>query len=247
MAIRRILKPAALGLVLLASSAFAAATDSDARRAFDRLLTEAGLQMQPRARFIELQPQANGILPYEHAIRHESGDLEVRFIVRPLGRIEIEYNDPHNAAPEPNHLFPLLFESITNRLSVGGETPTSTFPETEALKKFNANWAAATAFDINPEFAGDYRNALLVGIHKNETADAYTVFLYNDHQRAKILINESLSILSFAAEPNRPRASMAAMRTFRLLADAASFAMAWIESLSFSCASERAALALTSQ
>ena len=82
-------------------------------------------------------------------------------------------------------------------MSVGGETATSTFPEAEALDKFNANWAAASAFDINPDFATDYRNALIIGMHRNELADAYTLFLYNDHEQAKTLINDAISIMSF--------------------------------------------------
>ncbi len=154
--------------------------------------------MDRRDQFFDLVPRANNILPYEHAMRHKSGALEVRFIVRPLNRIEIEYNDPHNAAPEPNHLFPLLFESITNQLAVGSDSSNSTFPEAEAMKHFNADWAAASAFSIVPEFAGDYRNAVLIGIHKNQIADAYTLFLYNDHQQAKPLISELMSIMSFA-------------------------------------------------
>jgi hypothetical protein len=168
-------------------------------------LLEAGLRVETRQSYTDIPIHANPVLPYKHAMKHESGTLELRFIVRPLNRIAIEYNDPHNAAPEPYHLFPLLFESITNRLSVGGETATSTFPEAEALDKFNANWAAASAFDINPDFAADYRNALIIGMHRNEMADAYTLFLYNDHEQAKLLINEAISIISFTPAATTPQ------------------------------------------
>ena len=208
MAIRKFITSllgALLVLIHLGTPMAADAAEKDARTAFDLLLQEAGLRMQRQTQYIDQPAQANAILPYEHALRHESGALEVRFIVRPLNRIEIEYNDPHNAAPEPNHLFPLLFESITNRLSVGGETATSTFPEAEALDKFNANWAAASAFDINPDFATDYRNALIIGMHRNDMADAYTLFLYNDHEQAKLLINEAISIMSFTPAVTTPQ------------------------------------------
>ncbi|MBT8430367.1 MAG: hypothetical protein KJN79_10695, partial [Gammaproteobacteria bacterium] len=122
-----------LVLVLALTVQTAAAIDKTARESFDQLLLEAGLRIETRQSYTDIPIHANPVLPYEHAMKHESGALELRFIVRPLSRIAIEYNDPHNAAPEPNHLFPLLFESITNRLSVGGDTTTSTFPEAEAL------------------------------------------------------------------------------------------------------------------
>ena len=183
-----------LGLALGA----AAATETGSRQAFDRLLDEAGLRLESRQNFFDVPIEANPILPYEHAMRHRSGALELRFIVRPLGRIEIEYNDPHNAAPEPNHLFPLLFESLTDRLSANSNTSSRTLAEVEARERFNAQWVALSIFDVDPAFAADYKNAILLAMHKNDRADAYTLFLYNDHDRARPLINQALSILTFA-------------------------------------------------
>ena len=188
-------------LLALLPASLSATEYGDTRPAFDRLLRSTGLQIESTDSFVDLGAHHNEVLPYEHAMRHTSGELEVRFIVRPLDRIEIEYNDPHNAAPEPNHLFPLLFESITNRLAVSRDAPSSTYPANEAKSLFNASWAAAAAFSVDPEYAGGYRNAVLIAMHKSEVADAYTLFLYNDHARAKPLIGESISILSFASDP----------------------------------------------
>ena len=191
-----------LGWLLLAllPGILSASESIDTRPAFDQLLDSTGLQIAPSQSYIDLGAQHNDVLPYEHAMRHDSGELEIRFIVRPLDRIEIEYNDPHNAAPEPNHLFPLLFESITNRLAVSRDAPTSTFPADEAKALFNASWAAAAAFSVDPGYANGYHNAVLIAMHKSEVADAYTLFLYNDHERAKPLIGDSVSILSFASD-----------------------------------------------
>lgn len=189
-----------LVLVLLALSQSVVANDESARQAFGRLLAESGLRIQTPENYIDIPIQANPVLPYEHALKHESGVLEIRLIVRPLSRITIDYTDPHNAAPEPNHLFPLLFESITNQLSVGSDSPSSTFSQTAAQDKFNAHWAAASVFDVDPEFAANYHSALLIGMHKNQMADAYTLFLYNDHEQAKILINAALSTMTFAEQ-----------------------------------------------
>ena len=180
----------------------ALAIGNDARSAFAALLDEASLRIDTPLNFSTTPVQENALLPYEHALRHDSGAVEVRFIIRPLSRITIDYSDPHNAAPEPEHLFPLLFESITTQLSVDSHTPSSTFSEAIAESSFNANWAAAAAFDIDPRFANGYRNALLIAMHRNRVADAYTLFLYNDQEQAKPLINDLLSVMSFTpAEP----------------------------------------------
>jgi hypothetical protein len=185
------------GLILLALSQPTVAIDNQAQQAFKQLLVESGLRIETPENYVDIPIQANPILPYEHALKHESGALEMRFIVRPLNRISIDYIDPHNAAPEPNHLFPLLFESITNQLSVGSDTPNSTFSESAARDNFNAHWAAASVFDVDPEFAPGYQSGFLIGIHRNQMADAYTLFLYNDHEQAKTLINAALSTMAF--------------------------------------------------
>ena len=140
---------------------------------------------------------ANRVFHYEHALRHDSGQLEIRYIIRPLQRISIDYNDPHNATPEPNHLFPLLFESIVTELSQGSNRPYREYPKPQAQQLFNAGWAAASAFDVNPEFCNKYTQALLIGIHKDKQADADTVFLYNEYEQVKEMIKTSLSSLSF--------------------------------------------------
>jgi len=190
-----------LGVALSA----AAATDLATRQAFDRLLDESGLRLTSSQNFIDIPISENPVLPYEHAMRHESGELELRFIIRPLNRIEIEYNDPHNAAPEPNHLFPLLFESLIYRLSANSNYNSRTLSEPEARDKFNAQWAALSIFDIDPEFSSDYKNAILLAMHKNDHADAYTLFLYNDHEQAKILINAALATLAFTPTATETR------------------------------------------
>lgn len=193
--------PGAAVIALLAAfSPWVQAVDSDRQEAFQQLLLESSLQIATPVDFSGAPVRSNPVLPYEHALRHESGTLEMRFIIRPLNRITIDYSDPHNAAPEPEHLFPLLFESITNRLSIGSDSPTSTFPEAIAQSSFNANWAAAAVLSINPEFASGYQNGLLIAMHRNHVADAYTLFLYNDHEQAKPLINDLLSVMSFTPE-----------------------------------------------
>ena len=188
-----------LALLLGCSSALAIGRDLPAE--FSDLLEESSLQFATAPGFSALPAGETGGIPYEHAIRHASGALEIRYIVRPLSRIQIEYNDPHNAAPEPNHLFPLLFESLTNQLAVrGGDTPSSTMSEEEAAKNFNADWAAVSVFEIDPDYSADYSNAILVAMHRNDAADAYALLLYNNHKFAKPLIDASLSLMSFAPE-----------------------------------------------
>jgi hypothetical protein len=73
--------------------------------------------------------------------------------VRPLGRIPVDYEDPHGSAPDPNHMFPLMFQSLVTSLSGGGHSPVNEFPPAQAAERFNAQWASASVFDVVDEFA----------------------------------------------------------------------------------------------
>jgi len=164
---------------------------------FQQRLKEAGLTFTAPQGFNPLPPLANPVLPYEHAIRGQDGKLEVRYAIRPLSRVRIDYSDPHNSAPEPNHLFNMLFVSLTEQLSAGGDTPRREYTAEQAKELFNADWAAAAVFDVSQQLSQDYSQGLLVAIHKNDQADAYMVYLFNSYPEVKQRIHTTLPSLRF--------------------------------------------------
>jgi hypothetical protein len=65
---------------------------------------------------------------------------------------------------------------------------------------FNAGWAAAVVFDVEPGFTREYVGGLMLAMHKNRMADAYVIYLFNDYEAAKLRINENLTTLVFSKE-----------------------------------------------
>ena len=165
--------------------------------AFEQLLNEAGMTLTPPDGFQPAKVRPNPLFSYDKAVSNEDGTLEFRYAVRPLGRIQIDYQDPHSSAPDPNHMFPLMFQSMVTLLSDGRHSPTREYPRAQAAEKFNADWAAAAVFDISERFETNHKQALVIALHKNQLADAYSVFLFNDYEQAKQLINDNLGSLSF--------------------------------------------------
>lgn len=164
---------------------------------FQQRLSEAGLTFTAPQGFKPLPPVANPLLAYEHAIRSQDGKLEARYAIRPLSRVKIDYSDPHNSAPEPNHLFNMLFASLVEQLSSGGDTPRREYTDEQAKELFNADWAAAAVFDVSQQLSQDYTQGLLVAIHKNDQADAYMVYLFNSYPDVKQRIHTTLPSLRF--------------------------------------------------
>ncbi|MCP5367068.1 MAG: hypothetical protein H6906_06100 [Hyphomicrobiales bacterium] len=135
--------------------------------------------------------------PFDRALAAPDGGLTVAYAVRPIARMEIDYNDPHSSAPNPNHIFPLVYGSLVGLLSAGGHSPSREFPAQEARARFNADWASATAFDLDPAVSPDHRYGFLLALHKNARADVYVLFLFSDPAKAKGRIDALLTSLKF--------------------------------------------------
>jgi hypothetical protein len=174
---------------------------------FAALLDEAELEFSAPAGFVDLPPGRTPALDYERALRSPDGLIEIRIAVRPIKRLRIDYDDPHGAAPDPNHVFPLVFESLAGRLSGGGYAPSRPYPPDQAREKFNADWAAAAVFDTADDFATDHRQGLLLAIHRNGVSDAYLVFLFDDYVAVRERLNEAMKTLVFAPQPTRGAAA----------------------------------------
>ena len=164
---------------------------------FDALLDEAELQFDPPAGYRELPPGRTEVFDYEKAVSSPGDELEIRLAVRPLKRLRIDYDDPHGAVPDPNHIFPLVFESLASRLAGGRHAPSNAYPPDMASELFNADWAAAAVFDTIAEFDTEYRQGLLVAIHRNRVADAYAVLLFDDYHAVKPALDRAMKTLVF--------------------------------------------------
>jgi hypothetical protein len=164
---------------------------------FSRLIADAGMQYTPPAQFAEAALRPNALWAYEHAVRSADGVMEIRYAVRPIEQMRIAYDDPHSNAPEPNHIFPMMFQTLIGLLSDGKHTPSREYPQQQAGEKFNAEWAAAALFDVDTRFNTEHRIALMLALHKSGLADAYVIFLFDDYQVAKPLIDANMTTLVF--------------------------------------------------
>jgi hypothetical protein len=168
---------------------------------FQALLSEAG------ARFTAPDGYRDAAVPgiegfrFDKSFRDPQGGLQVAYAVRPLSRMKIDYNDPHSSAPNPNHIFPLVFGALGGQLSAGGHAPVREFPAGAAKKRFNADWASATTFDLEPQLSGDFRYGFLLAMHRNNKGDIYALFMYSDPATAKQRIGRLLANLSFDPAP----------------------------------------------
>jgi len=168
---------------LLALAAALAYAEAPPPHDFADLLDEAGMIFELPAGYAPAPVVFNEVLPYQYRIVSDDGRVEIRYVVFPLDRMEIDYDDPHSSAPEPDHLFTLLFPGILTEISGWGRYRSEEYPEDEALRLFGADWAAVAVLEVIPEYSSERRQALVVALHRNGHADAYQIFLGDDVRR----------------------------------------------------------------
>jgi hypothetical protein len=180
-------------LISLASVAVSAESEQPS---FHDLLKEGGLRYYHPVGFENLKVEPS-VFAYEKRILHKEQDIEVRYSIRPLNRIQVDYEDPHNSAPHPNDLFDMLFRSVVEQLSERSQSNSKAYTPDQAKKLFNAGWAAVAVFDISKEVSSKYREGLLITMHKNDLADAYILLLTNDLGKHKPFVDHVTKTLAF--------------------------------------------------
>ncbi len=163
---------------------------------FMELLETCGLQFELPAGFLFKPGVQNQKLNYEGKLVAADGNLEVRYAIRPIIGMELEYRDPHSSAPEPNHIYPLLEQSVVDGISDGKHDSKEEFGE-DALAEYNADWGAAHRLTPNSDFAPHHQELLLICLHGNNRADVYLMFLFQDGNSASSALKSALHALKF--------------------------------------------------
>ncbi len=163
---------------------------------FQKILDEAGMVYERPKGYVEVPPEPNEILNYLYRVKNPETGVEIRYLVIPIKRIEVNYDDPHASAPEPDHIFSLLFPSLLTQLSVDGHYREKEYPSLEARKLFNAEWAAAGTFTPNPKFA-PFAHGFMVAMHRISRADAFEIYLANDLEALKAAVLKTQTALRF--------------------------------------------------
>jgi hypothetical protein len=187
-----------LTLVILCSAVTPRAYAGEPIASFTRLSKEADIIFSPPQELEEIAVVPMPFFPFEKAYRHKRFALEIRYAIRPLSRISIDFTDPHGLTPAPGTVFPLVLTALIGQFAQHADAPKHEYITEQAKSLFNADWAAASQFKASPKAKSQYKFALLLAIHKDKRGDAYTMFLFNDPKAVKKTINKVVNTMRFA-------------------------------------------------
>ena len=179
---------------------------SDGNPAFFSLLNSMGMKFTKPANTIEVKCIQNDELNYQYAIKDTVTNIEIRYSVFPLQKLVEEYNGPHPdtglSRIDPNFLHTNYLFAIANKIQ-GKEMNMDALPEVKELShatvdlEFNADWGAETTVQPCDEFAQKYKYCTIFEMHKDNIADVFIMYLYDDKDTFDESIKPDFHSLAF--------------------------------------------------
>ena len=120
--------------------------------------------------------------PYQHAITTPDRALEVRFNTVPI-RVWIEKfecADDRKCISIANHFADTALIVDVYNISTGQFTQPAFLPATGVRLEFDAEWGSQAGFMARPTFSAVHRKGIVLQLHRDNAADAYVTFLYDD-------------------------------------------------------------------
>jgi hypothetical protein len=139
---------------------------------FDQLLNQTNMQFSIPPDFVEVPIINNADVSYDFAIKSNTAALEVRFRIWPIDRKQ----------KNPNAIYHAMLVTMGLNISNGQMIKSQQYPAQSVKAEFGADAGSSGVVPIGSEFGKGYRFCLISVIHKDNVADAYVFYLYNDQR-----------------------------------------------------------------
>ncbi|SDD86192.1 hypothetical protein [Niabella drilacis] len=158
---------------------------------FEDGLHNGSLDFKMPENFDTLSVTANPDMNYELALKSKTRDLEIRYSIRPLKerieQFEKRAKDSASGMPagaHPNKMYQtVLMAVIMNTSGNHQQVPGfKSFPPEAVKREFNADWGATTVYPLKSAFGKGYSNCMLVTLHRDNQADVYIFYLFNNKE-----------------------------------------------------------------
>jgi hypothetical protein len=141
---------------------------------FSKLMTANSLQYTLPPGFEPTAVISNRYVKYNYAIRSKAKKLEIRYRIWPLRK------PGQQPGKKVNTTYRATLVLLAKNISNGRPGPIQEYPAETVKKEFGADAGMSTAIPCKTAFGRGYRNCLISVIHKDDVADAYAFFLFDE-------------------------------------------------------------------
>ena len=142
---------------------------------FQRLLQQTSMQYSVPPGFLPTPVIENDDVAYDFAVKSTTRKLEIRYRIRP-----IEKQGQQDSYADPEFLFNGILMTMALNISDGQLVEPKPFPEESVKSEFGADAGSFCAFRTDSEFGEGYEKCSMSAFHKDNVADAYVFYLFDD-------------------------------------------------------------------
>lgn len=174
---------------------------------FKAVLERAHMTFEAPSGFVSTKVIENDQVGYNYAMKLQDPDkkFEVRYLIMPLDSMILDYNeslkDTSRKVLEPNKLFRSMMLVVAlnaaGGMTDGGYPDIESFDSAAVKNEFNADMGKVTFITLGKEFGQNYKACMIVGIHKNNVADAYYFYLAEEKSDIPELMKGPFHSLKF--------------------------------------------------
>ncbi|MFZ4620828.1 MAG: hypothetical protein ACOYNS_09725 [Bacteroidota bacterium] len=114
----------------------------------------------------------NSDVAYDFAVVSKDRQIEIRYTIQPIDR----------KVKNGNGLSEGMLQAMALNISGGTMAELNAFPAESVKHEFRADKGYTAMVPVRSEFGNGYNMCMITMIHKENAADAYTFYLFNDPQ-----------------------------------------------------------------
>jgi len=138
--------------------------------AFQQLLDQTSMQFSMPPDFQAASIVNNEDVGYDFAVRSNTGDIEIRYRIWPIDKTQ----------KNPNNLYEPMITTMGLNISNGKVIQLERYPADGLKSEFGADAGCTGLVPIDSQFGKGFKLCVISVIHKDNIADAYVFYLYND-------------------------------------------------------------------
>jgi len=137
---------------------------------FQQLLNRTNMQFSMPPDFETIPIINNGDVAYDFALKSHTAELEIRYRIWPIDKNQ----------KNPNDLYGPMMTTMGLNISNGQMIRPEQYPTESVKSEFGADAGSTGLVPVDSQFGKGFKLCVISVIHKDNVADAYVFYLYND-------------------------------------------------------------------
>ena len=159
---------------------------------FQKKLDEASMSFVKPAGVTAVPVIKGDKLNYDYALKMDGKNVEIRYIIRPLPKQMFEMYDNRvkkdgDSVLNPNRIYKIITPLMYSRISGGKLTPKTVsidyFEPASIKSNAGADVGSMSTGAVGSDWAKGYNFGFHVMLHKDNVADAYIFYLFEDEKQ----------------------------------------------------------------